>query len=243
MTTIVLVHGAWHGAWCWKKLTPHILARGHKVVAPDLPGHGMDKTPPRRVTMKAYVERVQNVIAEQDEPVVLMGHSMGGIVISQVAEQYGDKIQRLVYLAAFMLRDGDNMLEAAGRDKYGVVLPNLIIAPDKRSVTVHPDYIKQGFFNRCDPADVEFAKARLAPQATAPFSARLKLSEANYGMVPRSYITCRYDQAISFPMQQSMIEATPCQSLHTLDCGHSAFLSNPEQLANLVQHLANLPAR
>ncbi len=80
MATYVLVHGAFHGAWCWTKLTPELEARGHRAVAFDLPGGGEDKTPIEQVTLDAYVERVVETVAQESERVILVGHSLGGII-------------------------------------------------------------------------------------------------------------------------------------------------------------------
>ena len=86
MATYVLVHGAWHGAWCWNKVAPLLEAKGHTVVAPDLPGHGDDDTPRAGVTLESYAKKVADVVSAQDEKVILVGHSMGGIAITAGAE-------------------------------------------------------------------------------------------------------------------------------------------------------------
>ena len=88
MSTYVLVHGAWHGAWCWHKIVARLEARGHTVVAPDMPGHGMDRTPIEQVTLEDIAARLTSIIDAQDEPVVLVGHSYGGTMISQAAVRF-----------------------------------------------------------------------------------------------------------------------------------------------------------
>lgn len=95
MSTYVLVHGAWHGAWCWKYVIPILENEGHNVIALDLPGHGEDKTPIPEITFDAYAKRVCKILDEQSEPVVLVGHSMGGAVISQVAEYLPSKNHKI----------------------------------------------------------------------------------------------------------------------------------------------------
>ncbi len=100
MSTFVLVHGAWHGAWCWEKVVPLLQEAGHGVVVPDLPGHGEDGMPISELSMRGYADRVIRTVDEQPEPVVLVGHSMGGIVVSLVAEARPDRLKKLVYLRA-----------------------------------------------------------------------------------------------------------------------------------------------
>ena len=108
--TYILVHGAWHGAWCWYKVVPLLEARGHKVVAPDLPGHGKDTTKPEQVTLADYVNKVVSVANDQNGPVILVGHSMAGVVISQAAEVLGaNKISALIYLDAFLPANGESL--------------------------------------------------------------------------------------------------------------------------------------
>ena len=87
MSTYVLIHGAWHGAWCWDKLAPLLQDQGHTVIAPDMPAHGQDLMPISEVTLQSYANRVCEVVNQQTEPVILVGHSLGGISITQAAEQ------------------------------------------------------------------------------------------------------------------------------------------------------------
>ena len=108
MSTYVLVHGSWHGGWCWDKVIPLLKARGHRVVAPDLPGHGRDKTPASDITLRAYADRVCDVLDAEAEPAILVGHSFGGLVITQAAEYRPEKIRTLVYLCAYLLRSGSS---------------------------------------------------------------------------------------------------------------------------------------
>jgi len=116
MVTYVLIHGSWHGGWCWDKLASLLIRQGHSVIAPDLPGHGKDRTPIFKITLQSYVDLVCELLDSQTAPVCLVGHSRGGIVISQAAELRPKKIQKLVYLAAFMLRNGETMIQWARQD-------------------------------------------------------------------------------------------------------------------------------
>jgi len=106
MATYVLIHGAFGGAWSWDDIREPLRAGGHQVVAPDLPSQGEDRTALGEITLDAYVGRVLEVVDAQREPVILVGHSLGGISISRAAEHRPARIRCLVYVAAFLLPDG-----------------------------------------------------------------------------------------------------------------------------------------
>jgi pimeloyl-ACP methyl ester carboxylesterase len=237
MTTFVLIHGAWHGGWCWEKLAPLLEARGHRVVAPDLPGHGADRTPLAQITLDAYAERVRETVAAQPEPVVLVGHSMGGVVITAGAELIPERVRTLVYLTAFLVGPGESLLSAAGNDPDTLLAGSFVPSPDGLSVTVKPDVVKPAFYAQCSDADVERARARLVPQATAPFSTPVRYTPERAGRIPRVYIECTRDRAIGLPVQRRMAAAHPCAKVLTLDTDHSPFYSTPDALA---AHLAGL---
>ena len=120
MSTLVLVHGAWHGGWCWERVTPLLKEKGHEVVVVDLPGHGDSGVPFAEVTLAVYGNHAAEVLDEQVEPVMLVGHSMGGLVISEAAERRPEKIGLLVYLTGPAPGRGDPAGNGAdGRGVYG----------------------------------------------------------------------------------------------------------------------------
>ena len=232
MSTYVLIHGAWHGAWCWKKVIPLIENEGHKVVAPDLPGHGEDKRPIAEITLQAYTDRVCKILDEQSDPVILVGHSMGGVVITQTAEYRPEKIKKLVYVTGFLLQNGEFLLQHAEPDTEALVLPNLIMSEDQSYATVKEEALKEVFYADCSNEDVEFAKSRLVPQAAAPFATPVSTTEENFGRVARAYISCLRDKAISPSIQEKLYKALPCEKVISMNTSHSPFFSAPEDLAN-----------
>ncbi len=237
MTTFVLVHGAWHGAWCWEKLSPLLAARGHRVVAPDLPGHGDDRTPLAQITLDAYAERERATIAAQPEAVVLVGHSMGGVVITAAAELIPERIRTLVYLTAFLIGDGEALLGASAGDPDSALVGNLVPDADFLSLTVKPDAIVPAFYATSPADDAARAAARLVPQARAPLTDVLHYTPERAGRLPRVYIECLRDRAITPAAQRRMATARHCEKVFTLDTDHSPFYSAPEALA---AHLAGL---
>lgn len=239
MSVYVLIHGAWHGGWCWDRVVPLLKRAGHSVEAPDLPGHGRDRTPIPEISLQSYAERVCEVLDAQPEPVILVGHSMGGIVITQTAEYRPDRVRTLVYLCAFLPRNGESLLQLAQTDSESLVLPNLAMASDQSSTTVRDEAIKEAFYADCSDEDVTWATSRLVPDPLAPMTTPVSTTPGNFGRVPKVYIECRQDRAIPISLQKRMYMASPCQQIISMDTSHSPFLSAPERL---VEHLTSLPA-
>jgi pimeloyl-ACP methyl ester carboxylesterase len=238
MSSIVLVHGAWHGGWCWEKLVPLLEERGHKVVALDLPGHGGDRTPASDVTLAAYADRVARALDGEAGPVVLVGHSMGGIVISEAAERRPEKIRLLVYLTAFLLPNGETLLATAQTDEEAIISPYLDVDEERGIITVREDKARDIFYGDCPEEDAERARERLIPQPLAPFVTPVGVSEQNFGRVRRAYVECLRDRAIGPATQKRMYEALPCEEVVSLETDHSPFLSAPEELAGILDRLA-----
>jgi pimeloyl-ACP methyl ester carboxylesterase len=237
MSTYVLVHGAWHGAWCWFKTAPLLQKLGHKVITPDLPAHGIDKAATASVTLKAYAERVIDVLDAFPEPVILVGHSMGGVVITEAAQTRPGKISKLVYVTAFLLEDGETLLDVATQDPLALVMPNLVMSADQSSATLKDEVLNEAFYGDCSPSDIALARSLLVPQAGAPFATPVHTTADAWGSVERFYIECLQDRAISIDSQRSMIKKNGVVRVLSMDTSHSPFLSAPQEL---VDHLENL---
>ena len=244
MTTFVLVHGASHGSWCWDKVVPLLEAQGHHVIAIDLPGntYGEFDIPPAQVTLDTYAQHVCKVLDQLDEPVVLVGHSLGGLTITQTAEYRPDKIRSLVYLTAVLIAPGEAFIPVESRDAETVRKAlyregRNTLSDDLSSVSYREDIIRNLFFNDCSDDDFAWAKSMLVPQPTSPLMDPMQTTEEKFGRVPRSYIECLKDQALSADFQKQMYTNMPCERVMTLDTGHSPFISAPHEL---VAHLASV---
>ena len=121
MARFVLVHGAWHGGWCWERIAPLLGAAGHEVLAPDLPGMGADRTPFAADVLAQWADFVAGLVRGAAEPAVLVGHSRGGLVISEAAERAPDQIRVLVYLAALLLPVGTTSRQTLNADGRSVL--------------------------------------------------------------------------------------------------------------------------
>ena len=132
MARILLIHGAMGGAWCWERVLPGLRAAGHEPVAIDLPGQGADRTPLPEITLAHYADAVSAALSELEGPVLLAGHSMGGMVITQAAARHPEKLAGLVYVAAFLPQPGQSLIdithqpEAAGDSVQANIVVNAI---------------------------------------------------------------------------------------------------------------------
>lgn len=227
----MLVHGGCHGGWCWENVVPLLENEGHTAVAPDLPGHGDDNTPISQVTLQDCANRVCEAISGQSEPVILVGHSLGGRTVSQAAEQCPAKISTLVYLTAVLLRSGETSSPTPEGVDTTLLARNLILSDDGSYVSIRDEAIKEIFYHDCTDEDVAWAKSMLVPEATVILQTPINVTEERYGRIPRVYIECLQDRAIVPEEQKLMYTRTPCQRVISMNTAHSPFLSAPAELA------------
>ena len=247
MANYVLVHGSGHGAWCWKRVVPLLQAEGHNVVAVDLPGNGHDNVTLADVTLDTYGDFVAGVLDSLDGPVVLVGHSLGGVSISRAAELRPERIAVVVYLTALMYRNGESFTGATSGEPAEVrrsleTRTTWQIADDLSHIVYKPELTQHRFYNDCSPEDVEWANSMLVPQPVGPLVSPMRITEANYGRVPRVYIECSLDNGVTPDMARAMYTALPCAEILTMDTSHSPFLSAPKELAGHLHALSRYAA-
>jgi len=242
MARFVLVHGSFHGAWCWEKLLPLLEARGHTVVAPNLPASGDDPAPPETADLDSYATRIASVIDGIAGPVILVGHSMGGIVASQVAERRSGRLAGVVYINGLLLQPGESLVSFLGSHAHlgveDLVLKNMQVSPDGETATFPAHAAANVFYNTSDPEDAARCVARLRPQRMKVYHDPLALTDAAYGSVRRFYVEGLADQAVSPAYQRAMTLRTPCEEVFTLEGDHSPFLYAAQRLAGILDDLA-----
>jgi len=231
---ILLVHGAWHGAWCWKPLQKSLSTLGVESSAIDLPGHGDRRRLSWLVRWQAYIEAVHAAVAACKVPPIVVGHSMGGGVVSGAAELAPEIFKALVYVAAFVPLDGESISDLAKTEPPARGLkPRLI----RGEVYYEPDEAASLFFH--DVNDAERWAALVQPQPIRPVRTAIHLTSERYGSVPRYYVACDRDRALSPAFQQRMISRTPMKQVFRMDSGHSPFLSDPDRLAAILAQIAD----
>ncbi len=232
--TVLLVHGAWHGAWCYAALQSELDRRGVPSLAVDLPGHGASLLPLGDLYGDAQL--VADTLATIEGPVVLVGHSYGGAVIGEAATRHPDNVDHLVYLTAFCLDTGEALLP------YNNSLPPAYVplgdgirpSEDGTRSTVDPAVCVAAFYAQCPPGVAEAAIARLCPQ---PFDTFLQpVTGAPWKTIPSTYVRCTLDGAI--PISSQDVMAARCGAVVTLETDHSPFASMPSETADIIAALA-----
>lgn len=257
MAQFVLLHGSFHAAWNWHKVVPLLEGTGHRAIPLDLLGHGRDRTPANRVSLERCVDQVVDVLDSLHDKAVLVAHSRNGIVISQAAEQRPERIAGLVYLAAYLVPNGRSMMELAVHDTESLVVQNVETGLDRKylpflirafrspflrrlgsavlPVRLQTHRLKrtayrEALYHDCPDAIVALANVLLEPEPNWAGFAPLRLSKERYGRVPKVYIECLQDRAVTLPLQRRMHGESPCDRVFSLDTSHSPFFSQPEKL-------------
>ncbi|MBL7925766.1 MAG: alpha/beta fold hydrolase [Bacteroidia bacterium] len=233
----VFVPGSFHAAWCWYKMQPLLNKNGNTSEAINLPAHGPDTTPISAVTLNSYVDAVCKVLEKYNKPVVLIGHSRAGIIISSVAEHMPDKIKQLVYLCAFLIPNGEPMVATALTDTASLMVSNLIFNEQEGWHIPKNEIYKEAFYNDCSEEDVFLSTSLLIKEPNAPVATPLTLTDNKYGTVTKAYIHTTLDNTITYELQKKMVKKVPVDLTFELKAGHSPFLSQPKQLADILLKL------
>jgi pimeloyl-ACP methyl ester carboxylesterase len=234
MTTFVLVHGGFHGAWCWKRIIGP-LSTAHAVEAVELPGCDGTGGP----KLAAYLDTIAAAVDRAEPPVVLVGHSLGGVIVSQFVERRPQAVAALVLVNALLVEDGEAALpkiQSIGED-WLFMRPGALIADDEGGTfAVASELVIEGFYNCCQPADAEWAAAQLCPEPLELVTVPLRISSEGFGSVPKAYLGGRHDRVLPWWFQQKMSTAAGAR-LVDLGGDHSPFFSVPDKL---VAHLLDI---
>lgn len=230
----LLVHGSCHGAWCWRDLIPALRALGHDARAIDLPAHGDDPTPAAAATLDLYAEAI---LAAIDEPVTLVGHSAAGYPITLAADRAPERIERLVYLCAYVPAPGLSMIDMRRAGPAQPLAGAVRADADGLTYRVDPEKARACFYNDCPDRAVSDALPRLCPEPIRPQATPLP-PLAHWHRIERHYLICEDDRTIPPAYQRAMSAAFPPGTVSTLPTGHSPFFAAPDLLARRLSDIA-----
>ncbi|GAB3220886.1 alpha/beta hydrolase [Spirosoma arcticum] len=236
--TFVLVHGAFAGQYAWSLVKPQLEQAGYTVVTLDLPAHGDDTTPVSGATLDSYATAVVQRIDAQPGKVVLVGHSMGGMVISGVAEQIPDKLDKLVYLSAYLPKNGQSLLDLSGQDSQSLIGPNLKLAADFTTATLPNDITVQTFAADCSDDIKKLVVDKSRPEPLSAFQDKITLTDSKFGKVSKYYVQTLKDQGVGTLLQQKMIaDNSSILKTYTIDSSHSPYFAKPDELVSILKQL------
>ncbi|MEL5995211.1 alpha/beta fold hydrolase [Hymenobacter segetis] len=237
-TTFVVVHGAWQAPFAWQFVKKQLEDQGQKVVLVELPGHGADQTDPNTLTLNKYRDKVVAAINPLPGNVVLVGHSLAGMVISVVAEQIPNRIDKMVYIGAFLPANGQSLLDLANTDSTSQLSANIIppIAPPTLGI---PTPNLAGLFLQDGSAAVQqLLVTNYRPEPTLPFLDPAVLTAANFGKVNKYYIHTLQDHVVGYNLQRRMVRAAGVSHTYQLNSSHCPFLAIPDQVTSTLMTIA-----
>jgi pimeloyl-ACP methyl ester carboxylesterase len=233
MATFLLVHGAWHGGWCWRRVSDLLEKQGHKVFAPTMTGLGeRSHLLDARINLATHIADIVNVIKwEKLEDVVLVGHSYGGVIVSGVAEQMRQSIGSIVFLDAFVPASGDSLSTKASQPVREAIAA---LAP-KGELAMKP--VPAAVF-RVNENDRAWVDAMCTPHPLATFTDRITLTGAHERIAKKAYIRAKGYPSVPFDGFCERLKTDPTWRVYELPSGHDAMIDMPERLSEILLEVA-----
>lgn len=232
--TFVLVHGAFQAPYAWQFVKAKLEAAGQKVVVIELQGHGQDQTPASAISLKSYRDRVVTAITAIKGPVVLVGHSLGGAIITAVADSIPTHIDKLVYLAGFVPANNQSILDLTTMDPNSLFGPALIPSADGLTVSIPNDKMMQVFAQDGNDQIKQLLIDNNRPEPIAPQAEKVYLKNPAFASVPKYYIHTNQDHAITIELQKKMVASAGIKNVYTVDSGHCPMLTKPDEVTGIL---------
>ena len=220
----------------WDDVVVALEVAGEVALTVQSPGRGDDPAPAHEQSLMAYRDAVIEVISAQAEPVILVGHSFGGIVISEVAEAIPEQIEALVYVAAYLPQSGDSLLSLSEYEHNSVLGEpgNLIVSDDSTVASINPNVFASAFCPDCDGTQAEYVSASQVDEPLIPLATPVNLTDDNFGSVEKAYILTAEDIVVSPQLQAFMLSRTPVDHVFALNTGHAAYITDVMGLADIL---------
>ena len=236
--TFVLVHGAWQAPYAWQFVRQRLEQQGQRVLVVELPGHGTDATPPATLTLDVYRDKVVAAITAQPDNVILVGHSLGGMVVTAVAERMPARIEKLVYIGAFLPANRQSLLALAATDSTSQLGAALVPSADQLTLDIRPDRMVPIFIQDGSDAAKKLVTDNYRAEPAIPFTNPVTVTAANFGRVDKYYVYTTLDNAVGLRLQKRMAAAAGITKTYSLASGHCPFLSVPDQVSDVLLGLA-----
>ncbi len=237
MKTFVLLHGAWHGGWCWREVASLLRARGHAVTTPTQTGLGERRHQfSAAITLETFVQDVvEHLEAEEIEDAILVGHSFGGLGISGAADRVPGRIRHLVYLDALVLRDGQAPFDIMPAD---VVAARRRLAAEQGGGLFIPIPPVSAFGVPEDHPLAPWMRRRMTPHPLSTYETPLRLRHPVGNGLPRTYIAAADPAYPALAAIQARLRAEPGWTWREIATGHNAMVTAPEALAEMLRGLS-----
>lgn len=238
---IVLVHGAFQdGPTTWAKVAPGLRAKGYSAVVVNLPGRDGDSADPHALTTEIYREAVLRAIPSGAQPVILVGHSFGGITISNVGQAAPEKIKALVYLSAYLPKDGQSLQSVSEADKDSKLGQdgNFVISPDYKYASVKAEHGADLFANDAKGPIKDAIDKSLIQEPLAPMGNPVSLTPDKFRAVPKFYIETTQDMVVSPALQKQMINGAGVKRVFKISAGHACYITQPDAVTQAILAVA-----
>jgi len=225
----VLIHGAWHGGWCWEGVIQELEKAGHTAEAPTMPGHNPDDDR-SQIKFDDYIDKICDVLNKQSRPVVLVGHSSGGYMLQAAAPKVADKISRLIFLNSFVLPEGQSQFDLVPPEASEAMTAAAQASPDN-CVPVIEDFVRNMLMAGESAEKQDKLIKRLVPQPLSLFTSSVATEAFNKLSIPRSVVFCKGDISLPPGAYLGMAQGLGEFDLIQVEGSHEAFFTNPGLVA------------
>lgn len=238
--TYVLVHGAWQAPFAWDIVKAQLENQGHHVLVVGLPAHGDDFTPPQDVTMDVYRDKVVETINSVNGKVILVGHSLAGMVITATAEKIPNRIEKLIYIAGYIPKSGQTLIELANMDTESSVNAALRLSADSLTLDIVHESITDIFLQDGSQQSKDLLLSKYRVEPAIPYFNPVTITDGNFGKVDKYYIHTAFDHVNGPLLQKQMVAAAGITKEYYLQSSHSPFLSMPDKVTELLMSIGKL---
>ena len=225
----VLLHGAWHGGWCWEGVMEALKKAGHTAEAPTMPGHNQEDDR-SQIQFTDYVEKIVSVLERQKKPVVLVGHSSAGFLMQSAAPKASGNIARLIFHNAFILPDGKSQFDLVPPEVAQGMTMAAKASPDN-CVPVDEGFVRNMLMGQ-EPVEKQDALiSRLVPQPISIFTTPVNTRDFDSLKIPRTVLFCKDDVSLPPGAYLGMAQGLGEHDLIEMDGGHETLFTNPGVIA------------